>query len=75
MHFLERISGREYVASARKRTDICAIDETEQVEQRDGGDDVQIDLQTQSTLRDRVVLHQGLAISATGYFLDKSESP
>lgn len=66
MHFLERISGREYFASDRWLTDICAIDETEKVEQRDGGDDVQINLQTQATLRDRVVLHQGLAILVCG---------
>jgi hypothetical protein len=32
-------------------TNICAIDKTEEVEQRNGWDNVQIDLQTQPALR------------------------
>ena len=46
------------------RTDIGSINEAEEVEERDGRDDVQIDFQAQFRFRDGVEMHKWLPISS-----------
>jgi hypothetical protein len=43
-------------------TDIGTVDEAEEIEERDGGNDVQIDLQAQSGFGGQIKLHEWAAI-------------
>lgn len=50
--------------SQSRITDVCAVDEAEEVEQRHGGDDVQVNLPPQTRLSLGVELNQGMSITA-----------